>query len=905
GVSTVSSLTIESTIDGGTTITTAWEGMLEVGSTIQIPLEVHNIAGFGAYEFCANITLVNNVEDVFPNNNTACIRFAYQNPLTELDYCDNFDVPASSLISLESPAGTQDVLEIVDFNTCEERGAAVMLNTWQQSIPKDGKARVRLPILDLSEYDNPSLHFNRAYVRSFSNTNTVLKVLASTDCGLSFDTLYSKTGLDLATRPSPEVDPWQPSNCNEWAIDSVLLRDYAGVASLQLFFEMSVAPTESAFSDWGNNLYLDDICVRGETCSPLISNNLTENVCNTLSLTVENEIEEEEQIGWLISQEALSNFDSKEAFEQFLATAATLNGDVLNNEVVLLASNEENKRLNIPSPCAQLPPEQKLYFTPFVSENLAEIQDANIRYEDGRYLEGIFNQRTSFLYETASPLPGIPPIIVNEPIFSITIEVTDYQSDSTNIQFFFQQNNTDLSLTLQKALAQEGNVGTYTFESAELEGFDPKFGFRIWAFSEADVTLLEWNVTIDVFYKGRAGSTFPSVLTFNNCTIGESIEVTCDCTDNCSLEIAEVIQEEISSCGSADGRIEIIVNSETNLEYSLDGENWQAAAVFENLSAGSYFPQIRDAVSTDCSAQAVEVMLVAPVAPVITSFEASGVSDCGGVDGRIEVSLAESVDNAEYSLNDEDWQSEAIFGDLLAGNYDVFVRNADAINCQDTLENIEITMPTTPRIIEPGVIPISDCGKEDAILRIGTDFDPTEYSLDGENWQASNEFTNLPPSNYFVHVRNANAPSCRMISQILSILPLNAPEIEDIENIPPSQCGISDGQITIFTDEATEYEFSIDSGATWQTSNTFTDLLAGDYALQVRILDSPNCLSNIQNISSSPTNAIDFLVSISSDRTTFCKGEMLAFSFDISNGKAPYIITYTDGNEVFLLEDYQ
>jgi len=905
GTAMVTSLTIQSTIDGGNAVTTNWEGMIETGASVLIPLDLHMVADFGTYEFCANINLVNNTEDAFPNNNSTCIEFFYQNPLLELDYCDNLDAFGSSLIRLESPAGTQDILEIADFNTCEDRGAVVMLNTWQQNIPKDGVAKVRLPLLGLSQYDNPILYFNRAYARSFSNTNTVLKVLASQDCGITFDTLYSKTGFDLSTRPSPEVDTWQPNNCEEWAMDSVLLNDYAGAASLQLFFEMSVAPTESAFSDWGNNLYLDDICVRGETCSPLMINNAAEDFCGELSLTVENTIEEEEQIGWLISREILSGFGNKEDLEQFLEQAS-LDGDVAIDEVVLLASNDGNKNLNLSSPCAQLPPDQKLYLTPFLSENLAEIRDVTIKYEDGRYIEnGAYDGLRAYLYETPVPLPGIPPVIVNDPVFSITIEVSAYESDTTDIQFFIQQNNVDLALTLQKEIPQEGNVGTYTFDITDLEGFDPKFGFRIWAFSEADIDLLEWEVTIDVFYKGRSGSTFPSILTFNNCTIGESIEVSCECADNCTLEIIDVLQEEISGCGESDGRIEVIVNSEANLEYSLDGENWQSEAVFEDLVSGTYFPQIRDANSNDCSALAAEVILVAPIVPSITSFSSSDVSDCGAVDGQIEVTLAEGLENVEYSLDGENWQVSPVFEGLLAGDYGVFARNANATNCQDTLSSIEIKMPDTPSILNTEILPVSDCGLEDAVISVNTDIESTEYSLDGENWQVENSFTTLPPTNYFVHVRNANAPACRTISEILSILPLTIPNIEDIENIPPSQCGIADGQITIFTADVAAYEFSIDSGATWQSSNTFNNLLAGDYALQVRIFNSPSCLSEVQNISSSPTNPIDFLVKISSGQTTLCKGEMLSFSFDISNGQAPYTITYTDGEEVFLLENYQ
>lgn len=55
-------------------------------------------------------------------------------------------------------------------------------------------------------------------------------------------------------------------------------------------------------------------------------------------------------------------------------------------------------------------------------------------------------------------------------------------------------------------------------------------------------------------------------------------------------------------------------------------------------------------------------------------------------------------------------------------------------------------------------------------------------------------------------------------------------------NVLPASCGTSNGSVTInnVSGGSTPYQFSIDGGVTWQTSNTFTGLAPGNYTIQVK-----------------------------------------------------------------------
>jgi hypothetical protein len=88
-----------------------------------------------------------------------------------------------------------------------------------------------------------------AYARRNNNLSDSLKIFISTDCGLSWTNIYSKGGASLATAENTNQS-FIPADTN-WRKEIIGLAAYAIFPSVKFKFENK--------SDWGNNLYLDDI----------------------------------------------------------------------------------------------------------------------------------------------------------------------------------------------------------------------------------------------------------------------------------------------------------------------------------------------------------------------------------------------------------------------------------------------------------------------------------------------------------------------------------------------------------------------------------------------------------------------------------------------------------------------
>ena len=96
---------------------------------------------------------------------------------------------------------------------------------------------------------NSYLKFDVAYARWGSGYSDTLEVLASTDCGITYQSLYLKGGTDLAT--SPDFQEYFTPNTSQWRTDSVDLIAYANELNLQIAFRN--------IGRYGNVVYLDNI----------------------------------------------------------------------------------------------------------------------------------------------------------------------------------------------------------------------------------------------------------------------------------------------------------------------------------------------------------------------------------------------------------------------------------------------------------------------------------------------------------------------------------------------------------------------------------------------------------------------------------------------------------------------
>lgn len=105
------------------------------------------------------------------------------------------------------------------------------------------------PVLDLSNVSQASVFFNISYAKAQKGTDA-LRVLASTDCGLSFtDVLYNQSGSGLTSITNNAS--WLPTTAADWRKQYINLNNYADATDVRFAFVVT--------NGNGNNLFLDNI----------------------------------------------------------------------------------------------------------------------------------------------------------------------------------------------------------------------------------------------------------------------------------------------------------------------------------------------------------------------------------------------------------------------------------------------------------------------------------------------------------------------------------------------------------------------------------------------------------------------------------------------------------------------
>jgi len=198
--------------------------------------------------------------------------------------------------------------------------------------------------------------------------------------------------------------------------------------------------------------------------------------------------------------------------------------------------------------------------------------------------------------------------------------------------------------------------------------------------------------------------------------------------------------------------------------------------------------------------------------------------------------------NYEYNLNGGPFQSSNVFTGLGSGTYTINVR--DGNDCTDsasiTIDPELSVVASAPNITACGTdtdITVSAAGGDgnyvyavvaDGATPTAGDFSPT------------NPITVTSVGDYDVYVRdNAGGTDYCEATYDITIVQ-DDPLAISVTNTDILCSGESQAQITITpTGGEAPYSYSINNGATYQTSNTFANLPAGSYNIRVR--DANNC----------------------------------------------------------------
>ena len=270
--------------------------------------------------------------------------------------------------------------------------------------------------------------------------------------------------------------------------------------------------------------------------------------------------------------------------------------------------------------------------------------------------------------------------------------------------------------------------------------------------------------------------------------------------------------------------------------YSINGGVSQSSNVFTGLAAGTYTVSIIDSIG--CVVALSPITIINPDSIIVGVIASSQVSCNNASDGMITVNPTGGTGAYTYSLNGGTAQSSNVFSGLSTGTYSIMVY--DANGCTAPYGSpIIIANPTLLSATGTGSAQVSCNNASDGMITVtasgGTGV--YTYTLNGTVAQSSNVFTGLGAGTYSISVFDDMGCS----ATISSITILNPDPITFSAFQTGISCsGIALGSVTINAHGGTPpYEYSIDGGLNFYTSNVFDTLKP--QVLQIVITDANNC----------------------------------------------------------------
>lgn len=304
---------------------------------------------------------------------------------------------------------------------------------------------------------------------------------------------------------------------------------------------------------------------------------------------------------------------------------------------------------------------------------------------------------------------------------------------------------------------------------------------------------------------------------------------------HCTL-IADVVVSR-TGCDTLNNQIVITPSGGVApYEYSLNGINWVTDSIFDSLTIGPRPIYVRDSDTVGHCVVTQSIYIPGPLELYSVDVD----STCYDSTGRIQINVGEGQQNYKYSIDGGSilFPNKNIFENLGPGTYPIVVE--DAVGCQvNTSVSIglypaisSITIDTTNITCNSGLL-----AGIVGITIAGNDF--YDISIDGGfnySYEQDLRDSTLQPGYYGVVIKDQYG--CTYYDDFN----IEKQQIADSLRLTNEFCNGSDGSIELFGYLGiSPYEYSIDGGATFGSTNLFSNLTNGIYNTQVR--DSIGCIS--------------------------------------------------------------
>ncbi|MCO6147853.1 T9SS type B sorting domain-containing protein, partial [Flavobacterium sp. NRK1] len=342
--------------------------------------------------------------------------------------------------------------------------------------------------------------------------------------------------------------------------------------------------------------------------------------------------------------------------------------------------------------------------------------------------------------------------------------------------------------------------------------------------------------------------------------------------DRLPVTATAAVTADVLCYGNTTGEITVTATGGTTpLEYAISTATppvftaYQPSNVFAGLAAGDYTISIRDAIG--CEVITTVLTVTQPTAALTATATSTNEICINANDGTITIVPAGGTAPYETSLNGSAFAAQLSYTGLADAAYTIDVR--DANGCTYTLpaaitiaEGVDMQPVAT---VTPTCV--SNTPDNDITIAINQAVAASDvtYSIDGTNYQASNTFTgvSLAGGTYTAYAQHVNGCIQTTTFTIIDRLPVTATAAVTADVL----CyGTTTGEITVTASGGTTpLEYAISTATppvftTYQPSNVFAGLAAGDYTISVRDAIGCEVVTTVLTVAQ-PTAALAVTVS--------------------------------------------
>ena len=366
-----------------------------------------------------------------------------------------------------------------------------------------------------------------------------------------------------------------------------------------------------------------------------------------------------------------------------------------------------------------------------------------------------------------------------------------------------------------------------------------------------------------------------------------------------AFTIDNVTYTDVLCNGAADGTITVATTGgPSGLFYSIDGIDYtNTTGLFTGLAPNTYTVSVKN--TNDCLATWVpDITITEPTPLVIDDVLTTNVTGCAGnTNATIEVVASGGTPAYEYSIdNQATWQADPLFIDLAAGDYDIFVKDANGCITPWGI-TIHVNEPAPVMLVDIDVVHVLGCyGDLTGEIHIdGTGGTGTlSYSIDGgaNFFDNGGHFTGLAAGFYFVQIMDENGCDYILNNPVV----INEPPmlfVSDVVVTDVTECyGNTDGVLDISATGGTgTILYSIDGGATFvDNGGLFENIAGGDY--NIFITDDNGCSGEYSGNPVTVGQPVQITMIVTSGNVSGCAGNTDGF-ISISSTGGTGVYTYS------------